>query len=141
VKQGADHDGNMVFTVAKHKTAGTHGAATLAVITQEASLLASYVQLCARPQFMSAEPFVFITTTLTQMTRSNVSSALTAAFTNSGCNMRVNCTKLCKAAVSEIHKTHPDKHADLASHMCHRVATAEKHYRIIKKQTKQYCIY
>ena len=69
------------------------------------------------------------------MTQSNVSSALTAAFANSSFNDRVNCTKLRKSAVTQIHGSHPDKRAALASHMCHRVTTAEKHYRLVEKKS------
>ena len=61
------------------------------------------------------------------MTQSNVSSALTAAFSYSGFNDHINCTKLCKATVTQIHGSRPDNTADLESHMCHRVDTAEKH--------------
>ena len=42
--------------------------------------------------------------------------------------MRLNC----QAAVSEMHNMHPDKCIDLDSHICHRIATAEKHC-VIKK--------
>ena len=52
--------------MAKRKTARTHGAAKFTIVTkQEASLLAAYVQLRARPEFMNAEPSIFITTTPT----------------------------------------------------------------------------
>ena len=64
----------------------------------------------------AAASFVFITATHTKMTQSNVSSALTQAFSNSGFSERVNCTKLRKSAVTQIHGTDPDKRADLASH-------------------------
>ena len=71
------------------------------------------------------------------MIQSNVSSALTAAFSNSRFSERVNCTKLRKSAVTQIHGTHPDKRADLASHMRHRFTTAEKHYWMLEKS--QHC--
>lgn len=34
-----------------------------------------------------------------------------------------------------MHSEHPDRRQDLAAHMCHRVATAEKHYKYVEKQT------
>lgn len=135
MKQAVVGAENHVFTISEHKTASTHGAATLAVNSKEAKLLAGYMKLRKFPQFAKAEHFVFITATLSKMTQSNVSSALTAAFANSGFNDRVNCTKLRKSAVTQIHGNHPDKRADLASHMCHRVATAEKHYRLVEKKS------
>ena len=134
LKQPPDDEGNLVFTVAEHKTTGTHGAATLAVNDHEAALLAGYMAFRQLPQFSDAEPYVFLTLRKTKMTQSNVSSALTAAFRNSGFSDRVNCTKLRKAAVTQVHKAHPEKRHDLASHMCHRVATAEKHYRYVEKK-------
>ena len=133
--KAASESEHVVFTVAEHKTASTHGAATVAVNRKEVSLLTGYMKLRLLPQFAAAKPFVFITATHTKMTQSNVSSALTAAFSNSGFTERVNCTKLRKSAVTQIHGTHPDKRADLASHMCHRIATAEKHYRMVEKKT------
>ena len=69
---------NLVFTISEHKTASNHGAATLAVNRKEAQLLASYMKLRKLPQYAKAEQFVFITATLSKMTQSNVSSALTA---------------------------------------------------------------
>ena len=135
MKQAAADAENLVFSISEHKTASTHGAATLAVNRKEAQLLAGYMKLRKLPQYAKAEKFVFITATLSKMTQSNVSSALTAAFSYSGFNDRVNCTKLRKSAVTHIHGSRPDKRADLASHMCHRVSTAEKHYRLVEKKS------
>ena len=98
----------------------------MAVNRKEESLLTVYMKLRLLPQFAAAKPFVFITATHTKMTQSNVSSALTAAFSNSGFTERVNCTKLRKSAVTQIHGTHPDKRADLASHICAIVSQLQK---------------
>jgi len=39
--------------------------------------------------------------------------------------------------VTLIHGTHPDKRADLASHMCHHIKTPEKHSRMVKQKERQ----
>ena len=104
IKQTTDDEENIVFSIAEHKTVSSHGAATLAVNRHKVELLAGYVRLQMLPQFDNSEPFIFITTTTTEMTQSNVSSALTAAFGNSGYADRVNCTKLRKAAVTKVHR-------------------------------------
>jgi len=67
------------------------------------------------------------------MTQSNVAAALTAAFKSTFQN-RATCTKLRKAAVTQVHGTEPSEKHNVAAHMCHRVATAEKHYRYTDKQ-------
>ena len=36
--------------------------------------------------------------------------------------------------MTNVHTNHPENKGDVAAHMCHRVATAEKHYRFIEKQ-------
>ena len=129
----ADAD-SIVFTIAAHKTASTHGAATVAMNKTEAQLLQGYMRFRLLPQFADASAYVFVNTTKTPMTQSNVASALTVAFASSGYADRVNCTKFRKLAVTQIHQKHPEKRHDLASHMCHCVATAEKHYRLMEKK-------
>lgn len=126
---------SLVFVIAEHKTAGTHGAATLAVSTDEAELLACYMIIRQKPELASAAPYIFITQTGNKMTQSLVSSSLTTAFAASGYPDRVNCTKLRKAAVTQVHTHFPDKRADVAAHMLHRTNTAESTYRIIAKST------
>jgi len=126
---------SLVFIIAEHKTAGAHGAATLAVSSEEAELLAGYMQIRQKAELASAAPFVFITQTGKKMTQSLVSSSLTTAFAASGYSERVNCTKLRKAAVTQVHSNFPDKRSDVAAHMLHRTNTAESTYRIISKST------
>ena len=132
------HEGDIVFTVTEHKTASTHGAATFSVNTEERPLLAGYIKM--RNKFVAsvlndeAAPLVFITTTGGKLTQSHIASCLTAAFSNSGYNKRVTCTKLRKAATTLIYSTNPEKTNALASHMCHRPATQEKHYHLIDKR-------
>lgn len=135
MKQKSVETGDVVFTVAKHKTTTSHGAATLALNEHESELLSGYMHVRTGQQFADAQPFVFITTTKQQMTQSNIASALTTAFSHSGFSDRVNCTMLRKSAVTQVHKNNPEKRHDLASHMCHRTATAEKHYRIMEKKS------
>ena len=130
----ADAD-SIVFTIAAHKTASTHGAATVAINKTEAQLLQGYMRFRLLPQIADASAYVFVSTTKTPVTQSNVASALTLAFASSGYTDRVNCTKFRKLAVTQIHQKHPEKRHDLASHMCHRVATAEKHYRLMEKKS------
>jgi len=36
--------------------------------------------------------------------------------------------------VTNVQTNHPENKGDVAAYMCHRVATAEKHYRFIEKQ-------
>lgn len=126
---------SLVFMIAEHKTAGTHGAATLAVSSEEGKLLAGYMAIRQKCEIVSSSPFVFVTQTGKHMTQSLVSSALTAAFAASGYPERVNCTKLRKAAVTQVHSKFPDKRTDLAAHMLHRTNTAESTYRMIAKST------
>jgi len=68
------------------------------------------------------------------MTQSTVASALSSSFGNSGYKQRVTCTKLKKCAVTNVHTNHAENKGDVVAHMCHRVATAEKHYHFIEKQ-------
>ena len=105
------------------------------LIKTEAQLLQGYMRFRLLPQFADASAYVFVNTTKTPMTQSNVASALTVAFASSGYADRVNCTKFRKLAVTQIHQKHPEKRHDLASHMCHCVATAEKHYRLMEKKS------
>ena len=73
--KAASESEHVVFTVAEHKTASTHGAATVAVNRKEVSLLTVYMKLRLLPQFAAAAPFVFITAIHTKMTLSNVSNS------------------------------------------------------------------
>jgi len=127
-------DGSFVYSVSQHKTASTHGAATIAVNAEEAVLLENYVKMRMSMKFPNSAAYVFINHTGRQMTQSNIASALTVAFNKCGFSDRVTCTKVRKAAVTQVHSSHPQKRHDVANHMCHRVSTAEKHYRFIEKQ-------
>jgi hypothetical protein len=127
-------DGSICFTILNHKTATTHGTANLAVDAEEAVMLASYMSMRNNLSALNIAPFVFINSTGTQMSASNIGSALTRAFVKSGYNERVTCSKLRKTAVTEIHTNFPNKKGDAADHMCHREATASKYYKMISKQ-------
>jgi len=84
--------------------------------------------------FPETSPYVLVNYTGSKMSQSHVASALTAAFGKCGFVERVSCTKLRKAAVMQVHNAHPDKKHDVAAHMCHRLATAKKHYQYNEKQ-------
>ena len=136
IKQHQGPNEDTVFHVAKHKTASSHGVATLAINREEAQLLEGYFRIRNSANLPGVEPYLFLNTTGTKMTQSNIANALTTAFNQSGYSERVNCTKLRKAAVTTIHKKFPDKASELADHMLHRLATAAKHYRINDKENK-----
>lgn len=87
-----------------------------------------------RCAFAEGSPCVFLYTSGTQITQSNVGCALTVALSGTGYSNRVACLKLRKTAVTQVHNSYPDRKHDVDAHMCHRVATAEKHYRICEKQ-------
>jgi len=125
---------SLVFAVAEQKSGDTHGAATFAVNQEEATLLKSYMRLRKLERFDQAEPFVFINITGTQMTTSNVATALTTAFKNSGYKYSVSCSKVRKAVVTEVHDKFPDRKQDVADHMLHRLSTATIHYKYTDKQ-------
>ena len=119
------------FKILEHKTATTHGTANIAVDDEEAGLLASYISMRSMLDIQHMAPYVFINSSGTQMSASNIGSALTTAFASSGFNERVTCSKLRKTAVTEIHTNYPNKKGDIAAHMCHREATAAKFYKLI----------
>jgi len=123
-----------IHSVALHKTADSSGAATLAVDEREAKMLGQYMRFRNLDCFKKAAPFVFINRSGTQMNQSGVTSALTAAFKGSGYGHRISCTKVRKATVTAIHSRFPENKQTVANHMCHRVATAEKHYWHVEKQ-------
>lgn len=129
---------SMVFTVAEHKTAGSHGAATFAVDEEELRLMKGYFSM--RNSYLASRlggrdiAYFFINNTGTRMSQSNIGCALTAAFLQSGYNYRVNCTKVRHAAVTNVHRQHPERAQDLAAHMLHTLGTAEKYYRHTKKK-------
>jgi len=100
-------DGSVVYSVSQHKTASTHGAATIAVNADESVMLKNYVKMRLSMKFANSAAYVFINHTGKQMTQSNVASALTAAFKKGGFADRVTCTKVRKAAVTKVHGTHP----------------------------------
>jgi len=134
-KRGMRVDGSMVFAVAEHKTLTTHGAATFAVNDDEEQLLHAYMtKFRYLDQFINAAPYVFVNHTGTQMTQSNVAAALTVAFQKTGYKHGVSCTKLRKAAVTEVHSHHPESKQSCANHMNHRLTTAVIHYGHINKQ-------
>jgi len=130
-----DRDGNITYSICLHKTVSSHGAATIAANADDVKLLAGYMKFRKHQCFDDAAPFVFVNTSGSKMTQSNIAASLTVAFHGSGFKQRVSCTKLRKAAVTQVHSEHPDRRQDLAAHMCHRVATAEKHYKYVEKQT------
>jgi len=92
--------------IAEHKTASTHGAATVAINKTEAQLLMRF----DHSLLMLAH--VFVNTTKTPMTQSNVS---TVAFANSG---YADYSIFHQLAMTHIHEKHPEKRHDMASHMC-----------------------
>ena len=118
-------DGSVVYSVSQHKTASTHGMATIAVNAEEAVLLHNCVKIRMSMKFPNSAVYVFINHTGWLMTQSNVASALTVAFNKCGFSDRVTCSKVCKAAVMQVHSSHPQKRHDVANHMCHRVSTID----------------
>jgi len=129
-------DGTVVYSVAEHKTCSTHGAASIVVSADEAALLESYVRIRMSLRANCA-PYVFINHTGNKMTQSNVATALTVAFSGIYGDrvQRITCTKVRKAAVTQVHQAHPEKRSEVADHMCHRIATAEKHYKYTESQS------
>lgn len=69
------------------------------------------------------------------MKQSTVASALSTAFGNIGIKYRVACTKVRKVAVTAVDSKHPEQKHNAAVQKNHRVATAEKYYHFVEKQT------
>jgi len=103
-------DGTVVYSVAEHKTCSTHGAASTVVNADEAALLISYVRIRMSLRANCA-PYAFINHTGNKMTQSNTASALTDAFSGISSDhvQRITCTKVRKAAVTQVHQAHPEK--------------------------------
>jgi hypothetical protein len=91
----------------------------------EAELLPGYMVMRQKSELSFACPFVFVTKTGNKMAQSLISSSLTSAFAASGHHARVNCTKLRKTAVTQVHTKFPDKRVDIAAHMLQSTNTAE----------------
>jgi len=92
------------------------------------------IRICAIDSCKMPHQHVFMSHRGKLMTQSTVASALSSSFGNSGYKQRVTCTKLKKCAVTNVHTNHAENKGDVVAHMCHRVATAEKHYHFIEKQ-------
>ena len=127
-------DRDIVFSVSEHKTTGSHGEAVFGLDQSEAALLDGYLKMRSHMVTNTSQPLVFVTSTGKAMTQSAIASGLTSAFSQSGFMDSVNCTKLRKTTVTTIHKHYPDKRHNLSTHMCHRLPTAEKYYRINHKK-------
>ena len=86
---------------------------------EEERLLKSYFALRSliKSNDDSNPKFVFVNHTGKHMTQSNVAAALTAAFKSTFEN-RATCTKLRKAAVTQVHGTEPSQKHNVAAHMC-----------------------
>ena len=105
-----NRDGNITYSICLHKTVSSHGAATIAANADDVKLLAGYVKFRKHQCFDDAAPFVFVNTSGSKMTQSNIAASLTV-------KQRVSCTKLRKAAVAQVHSEHPDRRQDLAAHV------------------------
>ena len=130
-----DDKGSVVFNVAEHKTSSTHGAATICVNAEEARLLSSYLNMSHAVLQNFNSPFFFVSHTGKQMKQSTVASALSTAFGNIRIKDRVSCTKVWKFAVTAVHSKHTEQKHNVAVHMKHRTATAEKYYCFVEKHT------
>ena len=128
-------DDGVTFTVTSHKTVTVHGPATFCVSKEESMLLASYIVMRKNLGIIVNVDNVFIKRTGTPMNSSGLAACLSTAFAKSGFSNRVNCNKLRKTSVSYVHTNHPDKRHDMSAHMLHRLATAEKTYRLVNKRT------
>jgi len=140
-------DGNYVYSVSEHKTAAAHGAATIALSESDNQLLRQYVHmrrtLIKEEQLSSStksneqqkKRYVFVTHGGDKMSQSGISLSMRASFEQAGVPARITCTGFRKAAVTLVHQENPDKRHDIAVHMCHTTATADRHYRHITRQT------
>ena len=79
-------------------------------------MLKMYLEMCCFYD-VNHVPQVFINTTGLPMSQSNISSAMTSAFKQSGYEKRVNCTKVRKLLITENRKINPEDNDKLAKHM------------------------
>ena len=137
--KNATSDGEaMVVNVMKHKTAVTHGPATIVLSPTVFKWLQAFVTHLRNnlPGVGSSkDDKVFLSWTASEMSSSMISAQLNSFWQKS---MGKEQDRICaasfrKAAVSEVHENHENLKSDLADLMGHHQKTAEKYYLIRQK--------
>lgn len=116
----------VTFSVPKHKTTATHGAATLCLQSEYVCVLEGFILM--REKIQTASDQVFVNFTGGEMSQSNIACALSRAFGTAGLHKTLSNTKLRKLAVSIVHTDYPEKKSKLARHMLHSERTAVRSY-------------
>ena len=134
--------GSILIKVSKHKTADTHGPASIVLTPTLYSFLNIYVHE-VRSQVKSPESEsnndksmepVFVSWSGAKMGSGQISTAINAAWKKGGMEGHVTLTIFRKSNVFKVHKDKKEMKGELADLMGHKVPTAEKFYRLRKKE-------
>lgn len=139
-KQVDAEDGSKIWTmlVSSHKTALTHGAATVGLSVPLYELLGQYVEnirVQAGPRHVSEQSGpMWLTKDGNRVSAKRVSRSLQKAWKRAGQSSRVTTTILRKTAVSTNFEHNPSILPQLGRHMDHSPAVQSKYYLISKKR-------
>ena len=140
-KAKKSEQGSMVIKVSKHKTADTHGPASVVLSPTLFSYLKVYVSVL-RHQVLNSEGKsnddksmpVFLSWSGAKLESGQISTAINAAWKKAGLEGHVSSTIFRKSTVTKVHKDHEGLKDDLADLMGHKRTTAERFYRLRQKE-------
>ena len=134
-------DDSMVISVKDHKTADTHGPARVVLSLSLFSYLRLYVsEMRSQMEDSTSEEYgsnkrsVFLSWNGSKLESGQISTAINAAWRKGGMEGHVTSTIFRKSAVTKVHTRHKGMKSDLADLMAHKEGTAERFYRLKKKE-------
>ena len=129
--------GSVVIKVSQHKTADTHGPASVVLSPTLFTYLKVYVSEVRRQVSKSNDDKslpVFLSWSGAKLESGQISTAINAAWKKAGLEGHVSSTIFRKSTVTKVHKDHEAMKDDLADLMGHKRTTAERFYRIRQKE-------
>ncbi|XP_021372147.1 uncharacterized protein LOC110462503 [Mizuhopecten yessoensis] len=135
-----EKDGKMLITIHEHKT-GFRTPCILVITMEIWNLIKAYLKMRKvlfefREDILNPSSRVFLTWTGKAMNQSQLNSALNAFWKEAKQTSSISATKIRKATVTNLRKSNPEMREQLASHMTHGAATADKYYLLHDRQSE-----
>ena len=131
----------MVISVKDLKTVDTQGPACVVLSLSLFSYLRLYVsEMRSQMEDSTSEEYgsnkrsVFLSWNGSKLESGQISTAINAAWRKGGMEGHVTSTIFRKSAVTKVHTRHKGMKSDLADLMAHKEGTAERFYRLKKKE-------
>jgi len=128
-------DDQHVISVGDHKTAASYGPAKIVLSPTLHSWLVIFADKirCPLVPANSQVRELFISWHGESMTSGQITKCIQSACRKAGLGDAISMIIVRKTAVSTVHQTRPELSSQLADLTCHRLATAQKCYRVVER--------